>query len=215
YIAIVHPTSEKRTIRWTIVINAMVWVGSLLSSIPVMMYTRTVRRKQMEVCILDLPQGPQDMYWYTLYQSTIGFIIPLIIISTFYSLTLYHVFRSVRRVKRKQSVWAKRATKTVLMVIAIFLLCWSPYHIIQVVNLSVAQPTSTFIYAYNITICLSYSHSCINPLMLLMFAQNYRERICRKKEFRSSNQSSSKTTVVKTEGGTTVIADSNEISTVI
>ncbi|XP_031647216.1 melanin-concentrating hormone receptor 2-like [Oncorhynchus kisutch] len=211
YIAIVHPTSEKRTIQWTIIINILVWVGSFLLTVPVMIYAMVVRKRDLEICMMFL-DGPEDMYWYTLYQSILGFIFPLIIISTFYSLTLYHVFRSIRRVKRKQTVWAKRATKTVVMVIALFLVCWSPYHVIQVINLSNNRPTNTFVYVYNISICLSYSHSCINPLMLLIFAQNYRERLCHREELRSSQQNSSKTTVVKTDGSS-VATDPNCRST--
>ncbi|CAB1337574.1 unnamed protein product [Coregonus sp. 'balchen'] len=213
YIAIVHPTSEKRTIQWTIVINILVWVGSVLLTVPVMIYAVVVRKSDLQMCMMLL-DGPEDMYWYTLYQSILGFILPLIIISTFYSLTLFHVFRSIRRVKRKQSVWAKRATKTVVMVIALFLVCWSPYHVIQVINLSNNRPTNTFVYVYNISICLSYSHSCINPLMLLIFAQNYRERLCHRKELRSSQQNSSKTTVIKTDGSS-VATDSNYRCTVV
>ncbi|XP_033948012.1 melanin concentrating hormone receptor 2b [Pseudochaenichthys georgianus] len=212
YIAIVHPTSEKRTIQWTIIINMLVWLGSMLLTVPVMLYAKAVPRKQFEVCIIDL-EGPEDMYWYTLYQSILGFIIPLFIISTFYSLTLYHVFSSIRRVKRKQSVWAKRATKMVLMVIALFLICWSPYHVIQVINLSNDNQNLAFIYAYNISICLCYSHSCINPLMLLIFAQNYRERLCSRNALYSS-QHSSKVTVVKTDGSSTT-NDPNYRCTVI
>ncbi|XP_034088565.1 melanin-concentrating hormone receptor 2 [Gymnodraco acuticeps] len=212
YIAIVHPTSEKRTIQWTIIINMLVWLGSMLLTVPVMLYAKAVRRQQFEVCIIDL-EGPEDMYWYTLYQSILGFIIPLFIISTFYSLTLYHVFSSIRRVKRKQSVWAKRATKMVLMVIALFLICWSPYHVIQVINLSNDNQNLAFIYAYNISICLCYSHSCINPLMLLIFAQNYRERLCSRNALYSS-QHSSKVTVVKTDGSSTT-NDPNYRCTVI
>ncbi|KAJ4945852.1 hypothetical protein JOQ06_023530 [Pogonophryne albipinna] len=212
YIAIVHPTSEKRTIQWTIIINMLVWLGSMLLTVPVMLYAKAVRRQQFEVCIIDL-EGPEDMYWYTLYQSILGFIIPLFIISTFYSLTLYHVFSSIRRVKRKQSVWAKRATKMVLMVIALFLICWSPYHVIQVINLSNDNQNLVFIYAYNISICLCYSHSCINPLMLLIFAQNYRERLCSRNVLYSS-QHSSKVTVVKTDGSSTT-NDPNYRCTVI
>lgn len=198
YIAIVHPTSERRTIQWTIIINMLVWLGSFLLTVPVMLYAKVVQKQNTEVCMMNL-DGPEDMYWYTLYQSILGFIIPLIIISTFYSLTLYRVFSSIRRVKRKQSVWARRATKMVLMVIGLFLICWSPYHVIQVLNISNHNPTVSFVYAYNISICLSYSHSCINPLMLLIFAQNYRERLCHKKVLRSSQQSS-KVTVVKADG---------------
>uniref|UniRef100_A0A6Q2XGD5 G-protein coupled receptors family 1 profile domain-containing protein n=1 Tax=Esox lucius TaxID=8010 RepID=A0A6Q2XGD5_ESOLU len=213
YIAIVHPTSEKRTIQSTIIINLLVWFGSVLLTVPVMIYARVERKRKLEMCMMFL-DGPEDMYWYTLYQSILGFILPLIIMSTFYSLTLYHVFRSIRRVKRKQSVWAKRATKTVVMVIALFLVCWTPYHVIQVINLSNNTPTSLFVYAYNISICLSYSHSCINPLMLLVFAQNYRERLCRNKELRSSQRNSSKTTVVKTDASS-VSPDPNYRCTVI
>ncbi|KAG9281315.1 melanin-concentrating hormone receptor 2 [Astyanax mexicanus] len=213
YVAIVHPTSENRTIQWTIIINLLVWVGSFLLTIPVMIYAKVISKKHMNVCMMYL-DGPQDMYWYTLYQSTLGFIVPLIIISTFYSLTLYHVFSSIRRVKRKQSVWAKRATKMVLMVIGLFLVCWSPYHVIQVINLSIQEPTNVFIYAYNISICLSYSHSCINPLMLLLFAQNYRERLCRRRDFRSSQTNTSKTTM-KTEGCSSVSPDTSHRCTVI
>ncbi|XP_006631982.1 melanin concentrating hormone receptor 2b [Lepisosteus oculatus] len=215
YVAIVHPTLEKRTIQWTIIINVLVWMGSFLLTVPVMLYSRTVRMRDVEVCILDLPSGHKDIYWYTLYQSIMGFIIPLIIISTFYSLTLYHVFRSIRRVRRKQSLWAKRATKTVIMVIAVFLVCWSPYHVIQVINLNIASPTISFLYAYHISICLSYAHSCINPIMLLLFAKNYQERLCRKKQSATSHQSSSKQTVVKTDGGSTAIGDTNYRCTVI
>lgn len=176
----------------------LVWLGSFLLTVPVMLYAKVMQRQHMQVCMMNL-DGPEDMYWYTLYQSILGFIIPLIIISTFYSLTLYHVFSSIRRVKRKQSVWAKRATKMVLMVIGLFLICWSPYHVIQVLNLTNNTPTIAFVYAYNISICLSYSHSCINPLMLLIFAQNYRERLCHRNG-RHSSQHSSKVTVVKTDG---------------
>lgn len=178
------------------------WLGSFLLTVPVMLYAKVVQRQHMQVCMMNL-DGPEDMYWYTLYQSILGFIIPLIIISTFYSLTLYHVFSSIRRVKRKQSVWAKRATKMVLMVIGLFLFCWSPYHVIQVLNLTNNTPTIAFVYAYNISICLSYSHSCINPLMLLLFAQNYRERLCHRNARHSSQGHSSKVTVVKTDGSST------------
>lgn len=208
-----HPSSEKRTVQWTIIINMLVWLGSFLLTVPVMMYAKVVRRQQLQVCMMLL-DGPEDMYWYTLYQSILGFIIPLFIISTFYSLTLYHVFSSIRRVKRKQSVWAKRATKMVLMVIALFLVCWSPYHVIQVINLSNNRPTIAFVYAYNISICLSYSHSCINPLMLLIFAQNYRERLCRQNALTSSQHSSQHTSKVKAEASSTANEPSSRITVV-
>ncbi|XP_042195998.1 melanin-concentrating hormone receptor 2 [Callorhinchus milii] len=176
YIAIVHPATEKRTICGTILVNTFVWLGSLLLTVPVMLYSKTIQVEDFEVCVVDLPSGPKDMYWYTLYQSILGFMIPLIIISTFYSLTLFHVFKSLRRVGRRQSVPARRATKTVLMVITVFLVCWSPFHVMQVLNLTTTVPTPLFLYSYHVSICLSYAHSCINPLMLLFFTKTFQER---------------------------------------
>uniref|UniRef100_UPI00398F113E melanin concentrating hormone receptor 2b n=1 Tax=Pristiophorus japonicus TaxID=55135 RepID=UPI00398F113E len=178
YIVIVHPSTEKRTVRRTVLVNVLVWLGSLSLTVPVMLYSRIIQMGDSEVCALDLPSGMKDMYWYTLYQSVLGFIIPLIIISTFYSMTLFHVFKSLRRVGRKQSVQAKRATKTVLMIIAVFLMCWLPFHVMQMLNLTSMTPTLLFLYIYHISICLSYAHSCINPLMLLFFTKNFQERLC-------------------------------------
>uniref|UniRef100_A0A4W3K6H2 Melanin concentrating hormone receptor 2b n=1 Tax=Callorhinchus milii TaxID=7868 RepID=A0A4W3K6H2_CALMI len=151
-------------------------IDSLLLTVPVMLYSKTIQVEDFEVCVVDLPSGPKDMYWYTLYQSILGFMIPLIIISTFYSLTLFHVFKSLRRVGRRQSVPARRATKTVLMVITVFLVCWSPFHVMQVLNLTTTVPTPLFLYSYHVSICLSYAHSCINPLMLLFFTKTFQER---------------------------------------
>ncbi|XP_006008402.1 melanin concentrating hormone receptor 2b [Latimeria chalumnae] len=207
YIAIVHPATERRTVLSTVIVNLLVWLSSLLLTIPVMLYSRTIQVGDEEVCALDLPSGPKDMYWYTLYQSTMGFIIPVIVITTFYSMTLFHVFKSIRRVRRKKSVWAKKATKTVLMVISVFLVCWMPFHVIQVLNLNIASPTSTYLYAYHVSICLSYAHSCINPIMLLFFAQNFQERLCGTGVPRK-NVTNAKQMVVKVDG----ISDSLDVA---
>ncbi|XP_041050337.1 melanin-concentrating hormone receptor 1-like [Carcharodon carcharias] len=178
YIAIVYPTTEKRTICRTVLVNTLVWLGSLLLTAPVMLYSRTIQMGGSEICALDLPSGTNDMYWYTLYQSILGFIIPLIIIGTFYSMTLFHVFKSLRRVGRKQSVQAKRVTKIVLMVIAVSLVCWLPFHVMQVLNLTSVSHTLLFHYIYHISISLSYTYSCINPLLFLFFSKNFQERLC-------------------------------------
>ncbi|KAM4732373.1 melanin concentrating hormone receptor 2b isoform 2-T2 [Anableps anableps] len=49
YIAIVHPSSERRTVQWTIIINMLVWLGSFLLTVPVMIYAKVVRRQHFKL----------------------------------------------------------------------------------------------------------------------------------------------------------------------
>lgn len=166
---------QKRTLRCTALINAGVWVGSLALATPAMLYTRVHWDNKTEICLIDLP-GPHSMYWYTLYQSLVAFLLPLLIITVLYSLTLHHLFRAMRRVHRKASARSRKVTRMALTIIAAFFVCWTPYHVLQLVNLT-ATPSATFFYLYQATICLSYAHSCISPILVIFCTEFFHERM--------------------------------------
>ncbi|XP_029459135.1 melanin-concentrating hormone receptor 1-like [Rhinatrema bivittatum] len=177
YVAVVYSATmgQKRTMRCTALINGAVWAGSLLLTTPAMLYARVQRDNQTEICLIDLP-GPSSLYWYTLYQSILAFIVPVLIITVLYSLTLHHLFRVMRRVQKKKSARSKKVTRMALTIIAAFLICWTPFHVVQLVNLT-ATPSKSFFYLNQVTICLSYAHSCVSPVLVIFFTEFFRERI--------------------------------------
>lgn len=177
YVAVVYSATvgQKRTMHCTALINGAVWAGSLCLTTPAMLYARVQRDNETEICLIDLP-GPSSLYWYTLYQSILAFIVPVLIITVLYSLTLHHLFQVMRKVQKKRSARSKKVTRMALTIIGAFLICWTPFHVVQLVNLSVA-PSRTSFYLNQITICLSYAHSCVSPILVIFCTEFFRERI--------------------------------------
>ncbi|XP_067396368.1 melanin-concentrating hormone receptor 1-like isoform X2 [Emydura macquarii macquarii] len=179
YVAVVYSSTvgQRRTLRCTALINAGVWAASLALATPAMLYARVQRANQTELCLLDLP-GPRSLYWYTLYQSLAAFLLPLLVITVLYSLTLHHLFRAMRRAQRRCSARSRRVTRTALAIIAAFLVCWTPFHVVQLLNLKAAPSAASF-YLNQLTICLSYAHSCVSPVLVLFCTEFFRERLAR------------------------------------
>ncbi|XP_061449220.1 melanin-concentrating hormone receptor 1-like [Rhineura floridana] len=177
YVAVVYSSTigQKRTLRCTALINASVWAGSFILATPAMLYARVHWDNKTEICLIDLP-GPYSIYWYTLYQSLVAFLLPLLVITVLYSLTLHHLFHAMRRVHRKASTRSRKVTRMALTIIAAFFVCWTPYHVLQLVNLT-ATPSATFFYLYQTTICLSYAHSCVSPILVIFCTEFFRERM--------------------------------------
>ncbi|XP_043940159.1 melanin-concentrating hormone receptor 2-like [Protopterus annectens] len=177
YIAVVYSSTAglKRTMKCTVTINISIWIYSLLLATPAMLYAKVQRENLTELCLIDLPE-PRSIYWYTLYQSILAFIIPVVIITLLYSLTLHHLFKVMKKVQKKRSTRSKKVTRMALIIIAAFLICWTPFHVVQLINLN-ATPSMLFYYLYQSTICLSYAHSCVNPILMIFFTEFFREKI--------------------------------------
>lgn len=177
YVAVVYSSTigQRRTLRCTAMINVGIWVGSLILATPAMLYTRIFWDNKTEICLIDLP-GPHSIYWYTLYQSLVAFLLPLLVITVLYSLTLHHLFRAMHRVHRKASARSRKVTRMALTIIVAFFICWTPYHVLQLVNLT-ATPSATFFYLYQATICLSYAHSCVSPILVIFCTEFFQEKM--------------------------------------
>uniref|UniRef100_A0A8D2LJ95 G-protein coupled receptors family 1 profile domain-containing protein n=1 Tax=Varanus komodoensis TaxID=61221 RepID=A0A8D2LJ95_VARKO len=176
-VANVHATMEtyfRGMVQFLIKTN-WIWAGSLVLATPAMLYARVHWDNKTEICLLDLP-GPHSIYWYTLYQLLVAFLLPLLVMTVLYSLTLHHLFRAMHRVNRKASVRSRKVTRMALTIIAAFFVCWTPYHVLQLVNLT-ATPSATFFYLYQATICLSYAHSCVSPILVIFCTEFFRDRM--------------------------------------
>lgn len=72
-----------------------------------------------------------------------------------------------------------RLTKMVLALVSVFVASAAPFHMIQLVNLQVSQPTLTFYVSYYISICLSYASSSINPFLYILLSGNFQKHLQR------------------------------------
>ncbi|XP_072494547.1 melanin-concentrating hormone receptor 2 [Notamacropus eugenii] len=188
YLALVQPfrLTSLRTRSKTIRINLCLWVASFVLMLPVWIYSKVIKFKDgFESCAFDLA-SPDDVLWYTLYLTITTFFFPLPLILVCYVLILCYTWEMYQQNKKagcyNPSIPRQRVlklTRMVLVLVGVFVLSATPYHVIQLVNLQMAQPTLTFYVSYYLSICLSYASSGINPFLYILLSGNFRKRLTR------------------------------------
>ena len=184
YLAVCHPVSSMRY-RAPIVsrlVCVVVWTASLLVMLPIMIYATLVDHPEDEghsSCTLVWPEaeaiaGDIAFIWYAFL---LGFAIPVSLISVFYILVLVRL-QSVGPVRKSKEMKKshRKVTKMVLAVITVYVVCWLPYWIFQIVLQFVPgnMPWWTRDLFQIITV-MSYTNSMLNPLLYAFLSDNFRK----------------------------------------
>ncbi|CAH2307352.1 melanin-concentrating hormone receptor 1-like [Pelobates cultripes] len=181
YLATVHPirSSYVRTTCAASMVILMLCLCSLITIIPVFMYTQLIELPDGKAgCGIILPNLSIDIYWYTLYQFFLAFVIPLLIICIVYIKIQKHISCVVVPLpQRNFRARSKKITRTSVTICSAFFICWAPYYILQLVHLKVAHPTVMFLYAYNVAISLGYANSCINPFIYIVLSDTFKRHL--------------------------------------
>lgn len=76
----------------------------------------------------------------------------------------------------------RKITRMVVVVVAVFILCWLPFYALNIVNLLVVLP-GDFRGLYFFVVVLSYANSCANPILYGFLSDNFkrgfRKALCR------------------------------------
>lgn len=67
----------------------------------------------------------------------------------------------------------RKITRMVVVVVAVFVLCWLPFYILNIVNLLVVLP-GDFRGLYVFVVVLSYANSCANPILYGFLSDNFK-----------------------------------------
>ncbi|GCC34726.1 somatostatin receptor type 5-like [Chiloscyllium punctatum] len=188
YLAVVHPV---KSIKWrkphvAKVINAMVWAVSFVVVLPVVIFSDV--KTGMHTCNINWPEP--IIVWSTafiIYTATLGFFGPLLVICLCYLLIVIKLRSSGKKVratstKRKKS--ERRVTWMVVIVVAVFVFCWLPFYVMNIINLVSSMPSEpALVGLYFFVVVLSYANSCANPIIYGFlsdnFKQGFRKILCR------------------------------------
>ncbi|KAK5873359.1 hypothetical protein PBY51_018407 [Eleginops maclovinus] len=177
YLAVVHPIRSYwwRRPRVAKAISATIWAGSFVVVLPVVVFADVL--KDDGNCSIVWPE-PAEV-WKTsfiVYTCTVGFFCPLLVICLCYLLIVIKV-RSVG--KRAQATSSRRRkserkiTRMVVVVVAVFVLCWLPFYALNIINLLVVLP-GDFRGLYVFVVVLSYANSCANPILYGFLSDNFK-----------------------------------------
>ncbi|XP_075889930.1 urotensin-2 receptor [Nelusetta ayraudi] len=178
YFAVLKPLDTfKRSKSYRKAIAALVWVASLILTLPMM------------VCIQLTPVGNTAMCQFTLsdlsYQIYISFlfctsiIAPGLIIGYLYiKLARAYLVSQTETFKQTKKLPNQKVLYLIFTIVLLFWACFLPFWIWQLLGqFNPAMPLSlkTKRNINYLTTCLTYSNSCINPFLYTLLTKNYKE----------------------------------------
>ena len=106
-----------------------------------------------------------------------GFVAPVIIITVCYTLMVMRL-KNVRLLSgsREKDRNLRRITRLVLVVVAVFVVCWTPIHIFILVKALYGNvpETTAVMAAYFFCVALGYTNSSLNPILYAFLDENFK-----------------------------------------
>ncbi|CAL1590746.1 unnamed protein product [Knipowitschia caucasica] len=174
YIAVVHPIKAARYRRPTVakVVNVCVWGLSLIVILPIIIFADTVPAQDGGVdCNFMWPEAAWSEA-FVVYTFLLGFLLPVGAICLCYCLMVARM-RAVGLkagwLQRRRS--EKKITRMVLLVVAVFVLCWMPFYIVQLISVFHRPPDPMITQLF---VILSYANSGANPILYGFVSDNFR-----------------------------------------
>ncbi|XP_066530763.1 opioid receptor, delta 1a [Hoplias malabaricus] len=181
YIAVCHPVRalEFRTPLKAKIINVCIWILSSAIGVPIMVIAVTrVTDQGKTVCTLKFPEP--DWYWDTVTKICVfifAFVVPVLVITVCYGLMILRL-RSVRLLSgsKEKDRNMRRITRMVLVVVAAFIVCWTPIHIFIMVKtlVDVDQRNPLVVVSWHLCIALGYTNSSLNPVLYAFLDENFK-----------------------------------------
>ncbi|KAJ0000191.1 hypothetical protein NQD34_012033, partial [Periophthalmus magnuspinnatus] len=181
YLAIVHAVyaMRARTRSFGMIAAGVIWIAGFCASFPdvIFLQQQFVTNTTM-MCFPFYPKQDQDEkhFWrvFSFFKmNVLGLFVPLLILGFCYSQILWRLMSS--RTSKKQAI------RLVLIVVAVFFCCWVPYNVVvflkalELLDINVKCASSQAIaLALPITEAMSYSHSCLNPILYVFVGEKFR-----------------------------------------
>ncbi|XP_050536873.1 tachykinin-like peptides receptor 86C isoform X3 [Daktulosphaira vitifoliae] len=211
YMAIVHPLRHRRSRTRTQTVLILIWAISIFLAIPCFLYSniKTKRYTNGELrraCYMLWPDGryphSKTEYIYNILFLFVTYIIPLVVMFVCYTIMGKELWgsKSIGQMTERHEESIKSKRKVVRMfavVVAIFIICWLPYHFYFVYAyhnkdiVSKAYVQDLFLAFY----WLAMSNSMVNPIIYYWMNPRFRTYFkavlcfctCLRKSERNSN----------------------------
>ncbi|NXV21365.1 OPRD protein, partial [Cepphus grylle] len=194
YIAVCHPVKalDFRTPAKAKIINVCIWVLSSLIGVPIM--------AMATIFIADTPPAPSlivfspadgivlctlqfpdpSIYWDTVTKICVfifAFMVPILVITICYGLMILRL-KNVRLLSgsKEKDRNLRRITRMVLVVVAAFIICWTPIHIFVIVwtLVDIDKKNPYVVASLHFCIALGYTNSSLNPVLYAFLDENFK-----------------------------------------
>ena len=174
--------NTKRTRQNSIICCVLIWIVATLLTLPLLLYSQLDETETM--CLLEWPSGNSSAPPFIYYTLTLGFIIPLILITFFYTSIVVRLHTQSPSLADQPSGNKRRRNRKVTVVvfclILAFFLCWLPYWCMQlviVIETKHERISRGAMLGYHIATVLYSCNSAINPVLYGFFSNKFRQGV--------------------------------------
>lgn len=180
FLAIVHPVHSLKLRRplYAHLACAFLWVVVAVAMAPLLVSPQTVQTDHTVVCLQLYREKASH---HALVSLALAFTFPFVTTVTCYLL----IIRSLRQGPRVEKRLKNKAVRMIAMVLAIFLVCFVPYHVHRSVYVLRHGGRGTSCAAQRalargnrITSCLTSLNGALDPVMYFFVAEKFRDALC-------------------------------------
>ncbi|KAM4691705.1 urotensin-2 receptor-like [Rhinophrynus dorsalis] len=191
YFAVLKPLDTvKRSKSYRKCIAVIVWLVSLLITLPMLIMIKLVHKDNKSICLPMWSRTSYKIYLTVLFCTSIagpGLIIGYLYIrlARTYWVSQTASFKQTKRLPNQKVLYL------IFTIVLVFWACFLPFWIWQLLTQYYESIPISSKAARNInylTTCLTYSNSCINPFLYTLLTKNYKEYLRNRQ--RSWNNSS-------------------------
>ncbi|KAM9249356.1 chemerin-like receptor 2 isoform 1-T4 [Dugong dugon] len=176
YLHLVHPvlSHRHRTLKNSLIVIILVWLLASLIGGPALYFRDTVEFNNHTACYNNFHENDPDLrlmrhHGLTWVKFIVGYLFPLITMSICYSCLIFQV--------KKQSILiSSKHFWTVLAVVIAFLICWTPYHLFSIWELTIHHNSyfSQMLQAgIPLSTGLAFLNSCLNPILYVLISKKF------------------------------------------
>ncbi|KAJ7351019.1 Somatostatin receptor type 5 [Desmophyllum pertusum] len=174
----------RNVVRFAI---AIIWLCALALTVPLMIASENIQQEGTEFHICLENWSPiTARTTYNTFLFTTAYIIPLSIIAIVYCLAGLRLWsrklpgqRNLMAHKKAQAS-SRRATAMLITVVIIFALSWLPFQALEMIRVFNQQLLHTIPLEVHFVIpWFGYCNSAINPILYVIFSENYRREFYR------------------------------------
>uniref|UniRef100_A0A3B4U4T1 Formyl peptide receptor 1 n=1 Tax=Seriola dumerili TaxID=41447 RepID=A0A3B4U4T1_SERDU len=184
-VSVVWPVlvQNHRNIRKASYVSLGVWLLALILSAPYFVFRDTFTYSDNTTLCFnnfvlsdDSETGKFRHQAMAITNFLLGFVVPFTVIVSCYTVIIHRLRRN-RNLASKSS----RPFKIIAAVITTFFLCWTPFHIMRLLELDHHTRSKTSGYVLSIglpiTTSLAFLNSCLNPLLYVFMGQDFKDLV--------------------------------------
>lgn len=178
YVHLIHPvfSYKYRTVKNTLILTGIIWILATAIGSPALYFKDTLTlHDNVTICYNNF--HPSDIHLIVLRHHVLiwmrfvcGYLFPLLTMVICYSLLIIQV-------KKSAILTSSRLFWTVLVVVVAFFICWTPYHVFSILELSAHH--NVYVHellrdAVPLSVGFAFINSCLNPILYVLLSKRLR-----------------------------------------